>query len=608
MLADPYPLEKTVHDFFLKQDASQHIDDIGVNRHTYLELIYGIVHYFAQHAGDDGRIVDPFVHRETQYATPAYAAAAALLYCQKKEPWLLDSAAKALEASLYDMANQSTADGHSNFYTTMLVFAFEQLKDHVPATRLRTWESKFQQIDWGSVYKPSVNNWGIVALAGEWLRSSAGLGPQVCQETIDETLEPHMELLTAYGMYVDPNGPMAYDMFSRNYFLLMLLHGYKGQLRDQLAECLRRGTLTSLFLQSPAGEMPTGGRSAQHQWNEAQQAFQFEIAAHHYAKCGDMRIAGAFKRAAHLSARSICRWVRASGELNVVKNHANPRNRAGYEPYTFHSQYNLLTAYLLALAYHHADESVPEAPCPAETGGFCVWIEPFFHKLVVNVGGHYVQLQTLGEPIYNPTGILRIQRAGVSSVLGPSDGAPKKAGQAIAYAPAWGRTGASPSMRMADLTRADDVALRVDVHAQSEEKICLDIEYRGTLNGAFLVRRRLTVTPEIIVVSDKIKGCIDYIVEEIPLFLSDGQHDTDIQVSGKRVDVSMGEDHMSVLCLDKAAVDFQCSEAVLFRNGALGKAYYRTSQKETAYVLHLHRGALVTAERLWKECTAAIQM
>ena len=30
-------------------------------------------------------------------------------------------------------------------------------------------------------------------------------------------------------------------------------------------------------MQSPNGELPTGGRSAQHQWNEAQQCVSYEI-------------------------------------------------------------------------------------------------------------------------------------------------------------------------------------------------------------------------------------------------------------------------------------------------------------------------------------------
>jgi hypothetical protein len=47
-------------------------------------------------------------------------------------------------------------------------------------------------------------------------------------------------------------------------------------------------------MQSPTGEMPTGGRSSQHQWNEAQQAFQFEVAANEYANRGDYIMAAAF--------------------------------------------------------------------------------------------------------------------------------------------------------------------------------------------------------------------------------------------------------------------------------------------------------------------------
>ena len=78
-----------------------------------------LVHYFYSCLDKQGRIIDPYMRRETQYSTPAFAAAAALLYRERKEKWMLEGASKALEASLNQMAQETCADGHSNFYTTM---------------------------------------------------------------------------------------------------------------------------------------------------------------------------------------------------------------------------------------------------------------------------------------------------------------------------------------------------------------------------------------------------------------------------------------------------------------------------------------------------------
>ncbi|WP_284285521.1 hypothetical protein [Alicyclobacillus fastidiosus] len=561
-----------------------------MNSKTCLELIYNIVHYFTGHQSEHGRIIDPYVHQEKQYSTPAYAAVAALLANELKDSSFLDHAIRALDASLDDLIHQRAADGHSNFYTTMLVFAFHELKPQVSLNQVEIWKRAFDGIDWQSVYKPSFNNWSIVQLAGEWLRSIAGLGPSLEVNDFDEALAPHMELITEYGMYIDPNGPLAYDMFSRNYLLLILLHGYNGRFRKQLQECFRRGTFTSLFLQSPLGEMPTGGRSAQHQWNEAQQAFQFELAAKFHAKQGDLRIAGAFKRAAHLSVASIRRWTRPSGELNVVKNHASPMLRTGFESYTFHSQYNLLTAYLLALTFRFGVDSIPEDSCPAETGGFYIWIEPFFHKLVINVGGNYVQIQTRGEPIYNPTGILRIQRKGVCSLIGPSDGASHQAGKAIAYAPAWETSSLrSDVTRMADWSPANDVELALGVHEKTDKRVSVELKYRGPLNGVTCVQRRLTVTSEVVLVSDRVVGQIDALIEEIPVLLWDGCRHTDVNLSGKRLDVSTEDGRVSILCLDSAATGFTLSDAVPFRNGTIGMARYRTNRRDTSFLIHLYK-------------------
>ena len=73
-------------------------------------------------------------------------------------------------------------------------------------------------------------------------------------------------------------------------------------------------------MQSPYGEVPTGGRSAQHIWNEAAAAVTYEIYASQYASQGKMKEAGAFKRAAHLSLKSISRWKREDGSGFIVKN------------------------------------------------------------------------------------------------------------------------------------------------------------------------------------------------------------------------------------------------------------------------------------------------
>jgi hypothetical protein len=587
MLTKPFPLKYEV-DRYLDHLQDTSIYESKHQKDSYLDTIETMVHYFYSCMDDEGRIIDPYMHRETQYSTPAFAAATALLYTQRKENWMLESASKALDSSLKQMVEETCADGHSNFYTTMVVSAYLKLKPHVSSEKNEEWKKLFSEIDPSSLYKKTINNWKVVALAGEWQRGINELGTSINQVDIDKELAPQMELLTEYGLYVDPNGPMAYAMFTRNYFRLMLLDGYNGEHKERLLECCQRGDLTSLFMQSPSGEMPTGGRSAQHQWNEAQQAFQFEVAANEYAQKGEAKLAAAFKRGARLSLESVNRWKRPTGELNVLRNYADPNTRTGYETYTYHTQYNLLAAYFLALAFEHSNEEVGEVPCPAEVGGFYIWMEPYFHKLIINAGGHYIEYQTKGDVNYTPTGIVRIQRSGVWPTIGPSDGSPIASERAISFAPGW-RNSINIVTRLAEMTYKDIPDVDVKSIVCERNLMELTVSYRGPMNGAFLIERKLTLTPEILVVNDSVIGEIEELFEEFPLFAFDGKTSTTISCSGSRMDMDYSGNKVTIKVLDQSFNGFKMGPNVVpYRNGMLTSASYYSNQLNSQYVVHLY--------------------
>jgi len=105
---------------------------------------------------------------------------------------------------------------------------------------------------------------------------------------------------------------------------MLLREGYNGTFAPFLRELTRRAALSHLVMQSPFGEIPTGGRSSQHQWNEAVSALAWEIAASEAKERGDDAQACVFKRAAHLAAESVARWQRVDGpfkgSLSIIKN------------------------------------------------------------------------------------------------------------------------------------------------------------------------------------------------------------------------------------------------------------------------------------------------
>jgi hypothetical protein len=185
-----------------------------------------------------------------------------------------------------------------------------------------------------------------------------------------------------------------------------------------------RASLTSLLMQSPSGELPCGGRSAHHQWADVLQTLIFETAAARASRAGDAALAGTFKRAARRGYATILPWQRPSGEFWVVKNKADPALRHGYETYTSHSQYNLLTATILGYAYERAEnsESLAERVTPAQTGGFIVILPRPFHKLIAAAGGTQVIVCGKPDPKQTPAGLVRVHFTGLPSPLGPSDG------------------------------------------------------------------------------------------------------------------------------------------------------------------------------------------
>ena len=217
--------------------------------------------------------------------------------------------------------------------------------------------------------RATINNWNLVAVAGEWMRTRAG---------------PRRLAAVDRGVARSPDGPV---------------HAVGHVPRPQRPDGLRP-------LRAPVGARPArrGLRGAAmparwRHWSSAapgcrsscsrraascraaaaarttsgtkrEQAVTFESWASRFARRGDTRRRRRVQagRAASRSGRS-ARWIRPSGELWIVKNRMDPAARHGYESYSFHSQYNLLTAAMLAIAWTRADERVARRAVPGDDVG-----------------------------------------------------------------------------------------------------------------------------------------------------------------------------------------------------------------------------------------------
>lgn len=540
-----YPLANAVTRFRADQPrAIRSFQETGLSRKEYLRLAQGIVRFFAAHQDARGAIIDPYTQKERQYSTPAFACAAAILHASGHDRHLLPACMKAMDAATADLAEGNAADRHSDFYTILLMHAYDALRRHAPARRRAVWQAALRRVDPRRIYRlqpnsPSINNWNLVAASGEWLRYQAGMSADT--GWIEASLDRHMAEFTPYGMYRDPDDPLAYDHFARYHIVQMLEHGYAGRHAAALQALMERGVWTSLFMQSPHGEWPCGGRSAHHQWNEAEQAMTYEVYAHRFARRGDTVGAGACRRAARLALRSVSRWVRPSGELWIVKNHFDPALRHGYESYSFHSQYNLLAAAMLTVAYRHAQDRIQELPCPADIGGFVVSLQPAFHKVFANAGGMYVEIDTRADARYNPTGLLRVHRAGVDPQLSISDGVTKKCGyqlprppeRSLAIGPAW-RDRENTWHALAEHESGDLREAEVKIARVAPDLVEFDVAYSGALRGgATSVRQKYTLTPACLMVTDTVTGEITGLRQYFPLLVSDGRRTPRIEVTGR---------------------------------------------------------------------------
>ena len=596
-----YPLEKEVAAFRERQLTAS-LRPTGLDRRQYLRLVEGVTRYFAAHQDARGAIVDPYERRERQYSTPAFACAAAVLAGAGRGRDLLPACMKAMDAATADLAAGRTADRHPDFYTILLMYALQALRRQAPARRVAAWRQELRGVVPSRIYRQqpdaaSTNNWNLVAASGEWLRHRAGLTDDT--RWIEASLARHMDAFTAHGMYRDPNDPLAYDHFARYHVELMLEHEYNGRHAAALRALTERGAWTSLFMQSPHGELPCGGRSAHHQWNEAEQAVTYELWAHRLSRRGDRAGAGAFKRAARLALRSVGRWVRPSGELWVVKNRFDPERRHGYENYSFHSQYNLLAAAMLAVAYLHADERVPERPCPAEVGGFVFALQPAFHKVFANAGGMYLEMDTGADPKYNPTGLLRLHHPGVDPQLSLSDGAtrqaayrlPQRPGRSLAIGPAWrDREGAWHAL--ADYTSAEVRPPSVQMKRATPGGVEFDVEYTGGLRGgAKAVRQSYSVRPDGVEVADAVSGDVAAVRQYFPLLVTDGRDETRIEVAARRASASYpGRGTIAYVAQGEGPPLSRLGAAEPVRNGALDAAYVEGHGPTMHYSMLPRRG------------------
>lgn len=517
----------------------------ALTRANYLTLIAGEVDFWKTKQNSSGAIIDPYRNNEVQYSTPAFAQAAATAVVYGGRSDLLEAAAKAMDWASGRLKTSAGADGHDDFYPPMLAHAFRLLENRVSTSRAATWRSNLNFDPYAVYgYAPGSFNWNVVASAGEALLQELGLRSSSNPYVAHSWGAQGRHFTSPYGFYME--GPMAYDHFPRIFFADALAQGYDGAFSSEAGRAMDRAAIASLFMQSSSGELPAGGRSAHHQWNEAEQCFTYEIYAAKAKAAGNTVMAAAYKRAAHLALSSMRRWVRPSGEMQIVKNWVNPASRHGYESYSYHSQYNLLPMAMLSAAYEYAEatEDIAEGPSPADCGGYVFKVDGL-DKVFANAGGTCVELDTSGDHHYDATGLIRIHRKGVIPQLGPSDSllaassyttpndSPITTGVGVSWQDS---TGSWRTLGEMSPTTATVTPL-----TQTPDRVTFDVTYSGGLTGVTSVTEHYFVTSQGVQLTTEVAGYTGPLRYVWPVLSNDGKTTSTITVSGKTVSVTQGD-------------------------------------------------------------------
>jgi hypothetical protein len=235
--------------------------------------------------------------------------------------------------------------------------------------------------------------------------------------------------------------------------------------------------------------------------------------------------------------QSIKRWIRPSGELWIVKNRFDPALRHGFKGYSFHSQYNLLAASMLATAWLFADETIPAGVCPADIGGFVVHL-PDFHKVIANAGGLYVEIDTAADPNYNSTGLLRVHKFGVEPLVGPTDGAAIK-DEPLAVGIAWRED--DRWQPLAGLGQKQVVCASVTVREENPKRVSFTVRYELNRPQVQAVLETYELTPEQVRVTAEVEGNVESLLVRFPAIAFDGQRASKITVSGSAAIMQLGD-------------------------------------------------------------------
>jgi hypothetical protein len=483
---------------------------LAIPKSQYLNAIEGVCRYSIRHQDTDGAIIDPFLKREHQYATPYFAYAVGTLIHARRAADLLPHGVKAMDHATKCFAggNKAIPDGHGNFFIAPLTGALELYAGRVPQATIAAWRERMKAPLRDIQADNATNNWETYVMKGEWMRVLAGLANRADTSTaIEEAWSSRQRERVApqpWRLYHDRTSDpdtLSVEAVGRGNLLALTHLGYDGPSAAEIREAVERGTLLTLMLQDPSGQAPTNGRTDDHVWVDAGYQLAFEVMAQRRSQ--SPWLAGQFRHAAMLAFQSISRWRRTeepwTGSYYVTKNHFDPELRVGYQPASQYSNYNGSLMFHLAEAYQARVTEIEEHPAPSEIGGYAFELDRQFASAFANAGGMQMQVNLRGQVSvthanrWTPLGVVRFARVGWDTRLGPSDGALTNDDGGVSFAPTFFENGRW--LRLADLPARYEGVWSVEFVHPLVVRCAVDYRPKTGMAGPAF-RNEFTITPD----------------------------------------------------------------------------------------------------------------
>lgn len=536
----------------------------GLTREAFLEPLQRAARAVVKLQDERGAIVDPYVKREFQYATPYFAHAIGQLLQAGAAEDLRAAGVAAMEHATRCFAGglKHIPDRHGEFYIAALTEALELYRGQVDDEQWQRWRQRVRTPLWIVLagYDEHLNNWRTYAMRGEWLRARHRLADKAeTVEFIENSWKDFQrKRLTDswWNLYLDhsslPNS-QAVEAVGRGNLLGLVAAGYDGPSADEMGRLLDRATRTSLLLQDPTGQAPPNGRTDNHVWNDILYGLCFEMAAERALAAGDKRLAGQYRRAASLAHGSALRWQREDGSFSITKNFFDNAMRVGYQPASQWTNYNGAVLFHLAEAYGVRRSPIEEQPSPVEIGGYALQNDPQFASAFINAGGLQVMVNLQGETdpakynmYWTTLGIARIARAGWDSRLGPIDGVRDTfSRQGVSFGPTWKEEGYRASgrwTRLASVPQRYRGEFRAELATPALARCTVRYApVEGSDGPVFTLR--LTLTPDGMLARMESEGIESHRVGwTLPLLQDDGRGRLQMHVGGGIASTAYRED------------------------------------------------------------------